>query len=975
MPPRKKRGSKRDSVKASLTPASQRRARRSADNKKRAKRVARRAGEDVSPSQDAAHGEAAASLAQPNDSPEPRSLAADFEATAHERRQHRLSVMRNKGLISGSSQQSTHEVIMARVAERQQAAAEELEQRLKEQDEKRAQREREEAERRARHEQRLKEQAENRARREREKAEREARHEQRLKDQAEKRAEKAERQARRKEQVEENRVRREREKAEKRAQREREKAERERIKQQPGGKHYKAACNNKNFDESSIQGPNIVNGRFNIGEMDEVCPFCHALMFRREATAKLQGRSTFGMCCSHGQVQLAPWRDPPEPLKTWLHENPPSEQAKQFLKHIRRYNSILMLASAVSKVNPEVKRLLGPGRGRGPSSYRVGGNVYHLLGPMHPIDGERPGFAQLYCHDTDHETENRMQVFQGLNQQVLRELQGMLHQHNHLVREFQRASTREDQELGMVILDDAGRGVDQRRYNAPSAAEVAVIIPGEEFEPGKRDIVVRRRPDPNRPNNRQLQIISNLHPAFEPLHFVLMFPYGQPGWHLGIPRQPRPTALPEHAVQDDAAVAADDDDDDDDDIIEGATDLEADLAAISQEQAIFDSQHAPQDASSSGDSSQDDVDDDIFDMIDEAEGAAGPNENIADPAAITFEFSDVLLRYDTSHMTSVRKGHAADALHADVLDQYVRQAEGLGLFDNPRGHHSLSAAQLYVCHQKWQEMQDRGGWGDLDRSMIDAELTAIQQAIDVLSVNDQILGSGVGFADVSRRYDETYVTPRLPSWKAHFHHDVFHTYLTLAIELDLFDVPLENQIQNDLVKRMQAWQALQARGGWADLDQSMIDAELFDIEQVLHPHFLGTEFNFAWRYDMAMCATEVWQPLMHPDVFFEWINQAFGDLFWCEDGPQYHLLSAHALVERRNVWEGLKSRSGLGDVDKKFIEVEMAAIEEAMASTYYQNMHFTSPDRGRPPAMPAWVSESVVHGPLRNAFDRLMDGN
>ena len=34
-----------------------------------------------------------------------------------------------------------------------------------------------------------------------------------------------------------------------------------------------------------------------------------------------------------------------------------------------------------------------------------------------------------------------------------------------------------------------------------------------------------------------LHWISNLHPLYLPLHYVLFFPYGEEGWHLNIPLQ------------------------------------------------------------------------------------------------------------------------------------------------------------------------------------------------------------------------------------------------------------------------------------------------------------------------------------------------------------------------------------------------------------------------------------------------------
>lgn len=64
---------------------------------------------------------------------------------------------------------------------------------------------------------------------------------------------------------------------------------------------------------------------------------------------------------------------------------------------------------------------------------------------------------------------------------------------------------------------------DRRRYNLPTANEVAVILPGTSAnEP--RDIILRCR-------DGRLQRISDLHPAYIPLQYPLLFPRGENGWY------------------------------------------------------------------------------------------------------------------------------------------------------------------------------------------------------------------------------------------------------------------------------------------------------------------------------------------------------------------------------------------------------------------------------------------------------------
>ncbi|XP_052189897.1 uncharacterized protein LOC127799715 [Diospyros lotus] len=84
-------------------------------------------------------------------------------------------------------------------------------------------------------------------------------------------------------------------------------------------------------------------------------------------------------------------------------------------------------------------------------------------------------------------------------------------------------------------LDSAGHNVpahlhynsrtDRRRYNLPTADEIAIVIPGDGTEAsGMRDIILHFR------GNNELMQINECHPAYLPLHYVLLFPYGELGW-------------------------------------------------------------------------------------------------------------------------------------------------------------------------------------------------------------------------------------------------------------------------------------------------------------------------------------------------------------------------------------------------------------------------------------------------------------
>jgi hypothetical protein len=120
----------------------------------------------------------------------------------------------------------------------------------------------------------------------------------------------------------------------------------------------------------------------------------------------------------------------------------------------------------------------------------------------------------------------------GLDFTILAELQRMLHDINPYVNIFRQAGNilKYNPLLDLKLVITNNRTKDTRRYNTPSASEVAVIMigDGQETQHQNRDIVLQ-------PHEGGLQRISEIHPSYTPLHYVLMFPRGEDGWHPNIP--------------------------------------------------------------------------------------------------------------------------------------------------------------------------------------------------------------------------------------------------------------------------------------------------------------------------------------------------------------------------------------------------------------------------------------------------------
>jgi hypothetical protein len=75
----------------------------------------------------------------------------------------------------------------------------------------------------------------------------------------------------------------------------------------------------------------------------------------------------------------------------------------------------------------------------------------------------------------------------------------------------------------------ASRTKDARRYNVPTADEVVTLMVGNGSEAvDRRDVVLAQRAGP-------FQRIFELHVGYMALHYPLLFPYGEDGWHPNIP--------------------------------------------------------------------------------------------------------------------------------------------------------------------------------------------------------------------------------------------------------------------------------------------------------------------------------------------------------------------------------------------------------------------------------------------------------
>jgi hypothetical protein len=117
-----------------------------------------------------------------------------------------------------------------------------------------------------------------------------------------------------------------------------------------------------------------------------------------------------------------------------------------------------------------------------------------------------------------------------LNEQILCRLTNMLDDINPYFHVFQtaRERLRDTDSIALHLKTVEVSHLDSRRYNRPTAAEVAVIMPGTgEESVDRREIVLHSRAGP-------LKRISELHSAYLPLRYPLLHPHGEQGWSLSL---------------------------------------------------------------------------------------------------------------------------------------------------------------------------------------------------------------------------------------------------------------------------------------------------------------------------------------------------------------------------------------------------------------------------------------------------------
>ena len=153
----------------------------------------------------------------------------------------------------------------------------------------------------------------------------------------------------------------------------------------------------ENIAKQPIQADNPP--RITIGEMDNECQHCHALLFPGE---------NLSLCCMNGNAQLPAELPLPEKLLNLYQTG--DENSRLFRQNIRSYNNHFSFAS--------MQYNLQPPPGRGGFVFHICRQIGHRVGPLHPGQNENRHYGQLYIYDPNVAVQQRIQNNGGFDANI-----------------------------------------------------------------------------------------------------------------------------------------------------------------------------------------------------------------------------------------------------------------------------------------------------------------------------------------------------------------------------------------------------------------------------------------------------------------------------------------------------------------------------------------------------------------------------
>ncbi|GFX34311.1 helitron_like_N domain-containing protein [Trichonephila clavipes] len=131
--------------------------------------------------------------------------------------------------------------------------------------------------------------------------------------------------------------------------------------------------------------------------------------------------------------------------------------------------------------------------------------------------------------DKEAQVNRRSENVQGVERNTVQKIQQVLHDHI-LVHEFKMAKDRVTSDNYKVVIhpDRVPRGEYERRFNAPTSNEIAVIVVSSELT-ASRDTVIQA-------HDVRLTRVPDTHRFYDALEYPIIFWKGQEGYSFDIPQ-------------------------------------------------------------------------------------------------------------------------------------------------------------------------------------------------------------------------------------------------------------------------------------------------------------------------------------------------------------------------------------------------------------------------------------------------------
>ena len=266
---------------------------------------------------------------------------------------------------------------------------------------------------------------------------------------------------------------------------------------------------------------------FSIGELSEKCNYCSASYFKAEKNST----GHYTLCCSDGKIRVPPSEMPDEMVELFTGTD---DLAKNFRENIRQYNNALSFVSFGAKITPPP--------GYGPYCFKIQGMVHHRVSSLYPENKKDSAYGQLYILDFDAANDIRLArgANSGLRREILNKLNGIFEKFNPYAKSYKTMHEKFTEDSALAVKENREPknfvmrfyhepNSDMRRYNNPTCSEVAAIFETTDGAP---------------PSHRCISIYSkegttntidhdSMHA--DPMCYSLLWPKGEPGWHIGMP--------------------------------------------------------------------------------------------------------------------------------------------------------------------------------------------------------------------------------------------------------------------------------------------------------------------------------------------------------------------------------------------------------------------------------------------------------